>query len=62
MRKEISSVWNQNHQAALNLGGPTEVGEFEQKRRCHTDKKADEQTAEEDQQEDACTFEETDDA
>ncbi|CAG1962256.1 unnamed protein product [Fusarium graminearum] len=62
MRKEVSSIGNQNHQATLDLGGPAEVGELEQKRCGYTDKKAYEQTAEEDQQEDTCTFKETDDA
>lgn len=49
MRKEVSSIGNQNHQATLDLGGPAEVGELEQKRCGYTDKKAYEQTAEEDQ-------------
>lgn len=62
MRKKVRRIRDEDNEAALDLGQPSQVGKLEEKRCSDADDDANEQAAEEDEQEDAGALEEAEDA
>ena len=58
MREKVGGVGNQEDEAALDLGEASDVGKLEQQGRPNANNDANEQTAKEDEQEDAAPLEE----
>ena len=60
--KEIAGICNQHNQATLNLREPSDVCILQSQSRPYTHGNSNEQTPEEDRQEDADTFQQTNEA
>lgn len=62
LREEVRRISDQDNETALNLREAPDIRKLQQQSRSHTDDNANQQTAKEDDQEDADTLEETQDA